>query len=150
MDIRQPDCLLLTLYERSGRLVAQGKVRRLDGTVLGAVEGQPLLLRHGVEPFALLRGALEEAVVLRHKHCAIFTNSPALVDFFTPPIRIMQERRERVKVGRGEYVEVPVGGDENQWQTLYLLLAYRKFRVWSVPGKQMKEAQAQWQQCWSR
>ena len=133
LDVRQPDCLLLAVYERAGKLVAVGKVRRLDGKMLT----EPVLVEAGTEPFALLRDALEQAVDLKVKHCAVFTNSPDLAAFFTPPIKIEQPDRQTVRMGRNETVEVPAGGDPNQWRTLHLLLGYRKFRVWAISPDRM-------------
>ena len=144
MDIRQPDCLLLAIYERDGKLSTMGKLRRTNGTLNADIE----LEHHGTDPFAVLVEALEDAVQLRTKHCQVFTNSEALGEFFTPPIKVPQPDRQEVRVGRHKTVEIPAGGDPNQWRALHLLLGYRKWKVRQVRGNQIKETRETWRRQW--
>ena len=142
----QPDCIVLAVYEQGDRLVVLGKVRKLDGSMLN----EPVISEPGTEPYALLREGLEQAADLAVKHCAVFTNSRDLVEFFTPPISVPQPDTQTVRVGKNEYVEIPAGGDPNQWAMFRLLLGYRKFRVWAIGSEKMKGATDEWRRYWSK
>lgn len=123
--------ILIGVHTRSNLTAVTASVRQSDGSVEKGVFG---LVAGDV--FLAMAEALEEAQAVRCGAVQIFTNNDDLVSFLTPPITVLPTRTEKVKSRWGrtaEVVEVPTGGNANQWRILHGLFTIGSYgRDWSV------------------
>lgn len=123
--------ILIGIYTRNTLTAVTASARQPDGSVEKGVFG---LVAGDV--FLAMAEALEEAQAVRCGAIQVFTNNDELVSFLTPPIMVRPTATEKVKKRWGrtvEVVEVPTGGNANQWRILHGLFAIGSYgRDWSV------------------
>jgi hypothetical protein len=125
--------LLLGIYTKDDTTAASGTMRQPHGEIIKEVLGVV-----GSDVFAVTAQAMKEAKFFRTYEVEIFTNDARLLAFLKPPIRVQPTATKRVwHPAIRQMVDVPTGGDPNQWSILYGLFMFRYWRikyVASLPG----------------
>lgn len=141
IPIDAPNTLLLGVWVAEGRCAIVGSVRGEYGDMT------PDVLACAGEPWTALAQALAEAEVIDVRNVVILSNDKALTSSlqrpFTPPA---PDRIEAVWYGRGDRVDVGVGGNAKHWQVLQKLGGRwgGRFRVMQV--SELPKARELWQQ----
>lgn len=125
--------LLLGIFTKDEITAAAGSMKQPHGETVKEVLGVV-----GDDVFAVTAEAMKEAKFFRTYEVEIFTNDARLLAFLKPPIRVKPTTTKRVwHPAIKQIVEIPTGGDPNQWSILYGLFLFRYWRirqVASLPG----------------
>lgn len=125
--------LLLGIFTKDTITAASGSMRQPHGETIKEVLGVV-----GDDVFAVTAQAMKDAKFFRTYEVEIFTNDARLLAFLKPPIRVKPTTTKRVwHPAIKQMVDVPTGGDPNQWSILYGLFLFRYWRirqVASLPG----------------
>lgn len=115
--------ILLGIYTKNKITAATAAVQMASGHVEKDVLGMV-----GGDVFAVTAAALAEIQTVRVRGLRIFTNDDKLIQFLTPPIRVLPTTQTQVRTripAKGgmitEVADIPTGGDPNQWEILYAL-----------------------------
>lgn len=125
--------LNLGIFTKDDITAASGSMRQPHGETVKEVLGVV-----GADVFAVTAQAMKDAKFFRTYEVEIFTNDARLLAFLKPPIRVQPTTTKRVwHPAIKQMVDVPTGGDLNQWAILYGLFLFRYWRIRhaaSLPG----------------
>lgn len=131
--------ILLGVHTCDGITAVSASVKQASGNTEKDVLA---LVARGV--FNATAQALNDARIIAAKELDIYTNDSDLLQFLTPPIRVQPTGKTKVqswdKNGRRKNVDVPTGGDPDQWTILYRLFAYNRWRIQRVTNLANTEA----------
>ena len=125
--------LLLGILTKDNTTAASGTMKQPHGEMVKEVLGVV-----GDDVFSVTAQAMKDAKFFRTYEIKIYTNDARLLAFLKPPIRVQPTTTKRVwHPAIKQVVDVPTGGDPNQWAILYGLFMFRYWRIQhaaSLPG----------------